>query len=147
VAQERKEESLGANISPELDVETILYTLTELRKELSATLQYTVIALDRTDLRRADLFEAKLSFAYFSTTDLSGAYLEGADLSDAYLRDADLTNADLTDADLDGARGLSQKQIEQAIGNEITTLPGGLTRPAAWTHGREEPPDQMPADQ
>jgi hypothetical protein len=62
-------------------------------------------------LNRANLGRAKLQ-----TADLSGAYLDGADLSTAV--------------------GLSQEQLDSAIGDENTKIPEGLTRPARWSRSR-----------
>ncbi|HVW43239.1 MAG TPA: pentapeptide repeat-containing protein [Amycolatopsis sp.] len=87
--------------------------------------------------RGADLIGAKLGGA-----DLRGAYLRGACLIGADLRAADLTLADLIGADLRGADlagadlstslFLTQPQVNAAIGDAATRLPGSLDRPAHW---------------
>jgi uncharacterized protein YjbI with pentapeptide repeats len=76
----------------------------------------------KTDLRRTILSGARLY----------EAYLSGADLRDADLRDADLRGADLSGVDLRGAQHLTQRQIEQAIGDRQTRLPERLRLPKSW---------------
>ena len=56
---------------------------------------------------------ADLSGAYLFSSALSGADLERADLGQANLSDADLSWADLREADLDGARGVTNRELEQ----------------------------------
>jgi len=72
----------------------------------------------------------------FDRANLKGADLAGADLSEAKLGDADLTGANLlgarlAGADLSGVAGLTQAQLESAIGDAKTRLPPGLYLPAA----------------
>ena len=79
------------------------------------------------DLRTGDLRDA----------DLRGALLIRADLRDVDLGLADLLGADLRDADLRGAAlghalFLSQTQVNAAVGDEHTTIPDRLMRPAHW---------------
>src|SRR5664279_3293432 len=88
--------------------------------------------------RRADLVGAKLGGADLRGADLRGSYLIGADLRRADLRSADLLGADLRATDLRGADlrdslFLTQFQINAAIGDAGTRLPGPLTRPAHWS--------------
>jgi CheY-like chemotaxis protein len=71
----------------------------------------------------------------FDGANLKGADLAGADLSEAKLGDADLTGANLlgvklAGADLSGVSGLSQAQLESAVGNSKTRLPPGLFLPS-----------------
>jgi uncharacterized protein YjbI with pentapeptide repeats len=73
--------------------------------------------LHNTDLGRALLSGAKLNSADLGFADLSGADLGGADLSGAKLKGADLS----------GAKNLTQKQLNEACGDEGTELPEGLT--------------------
>ena len=74
--------------------------------------------LVNTDLSNADLSDANLYHAYLASVDLSGANLSGADLSELDLRND---------------TGLTQEQIDEAIGNERTYLPDDLQRPANWS--------------
>jgi hypothetical protein len=88
--------------------------------------------------RGADLVGAKLRGADLRRANLRGAYLIGADLRDADLRLADLIGADLRGADLRGARlddalFLTQPQVNAALGDQRTTLPAAITRPAHWS--------------
>jgi hypothetical protein len=93
------------------------------------------------DLRRADLggaalFDANLSGARLLGADLSGAILSGADLTAANLSGtnlsgtnlqyANLRDADLSFADLSRAKGLTQKQLDEACGDADTKLPEGI---------------------
>jgi len=85
---------------------------------------------------------ADLQHADFTRANLRGADLRYAQLASATLAEADLTGADLLGADLRGAdvRGaqladslyLTQMQVEPADGDEATTLPGAIQRPARW---------------
>jgi len=81
---------------------------------------------------------ADLRGAYLRRTNLEGAYLRGVNLINTYLRGADLWGADLRgtyvrSADLAGALGITQEQINSAIGDATTKLPAGMVRPASWT--------------
>ncbi|MFG2893922.1 pentapeptide repeat-containing protein [Streptomyces sp. NPDC048248] len=78
-------------------------------------------------LRRADLRGANLRGAYLIAADLTGADLRLADLIGADLRDADLSGADLT-----GSLFLTRAQLTAAKGDDRTTLPPELGRPAHW---------------
>ena len=77
--------------------------------------------------KRADLTKANLRGA-----NLAGAYLRGANLAGADLRGADLTRADLRGADLTVAEGVSQEQINEALGDKDTKLLADLQRPPNW---------------
>lgn len=88
------------------------------------------------DHTRADLAGRRLTGDHRGAT-FRGALLIAADLRDADLRDADLLGADLRDADVRGcdlstALFLTQPQVNAALGDEATTLPEGLSRPARW---------------
>jgi pentapeptide repeat protein len=104
--------------------------------------------LRRTNLRSAYLRDALLQGAYLWGADLEGAYLMRVKLEGAYLRSVNLINTYLTGADLWGADlrgaylrgadltgtlGITQEQINSAIGNATTKLPAGMVRPASWT--------------
>lgn len=79
------------------------------------------------DLRRTDLRGADLRH-----TTLLGADLRGTDLTLADLGSADLRAARLGGANLAGSLFLRQGQLESAVGDETTSLPTGLERPASW---------------
>ena len=84
----------------------------------------TRIALEKAteglwDFRRANLsalrlHEANLFNALLMYADLSDARLSNGDLSNAILFNANLAGADLSEANLSEARGLTQRQLNQA---------------------------------
>ena len=95
-------------------------------------------------LQGANLREANLERGHLERANLAEAYLERANLVDANLVDANLSKANLRganlkQADLSGAflqemteEGLTQAQINEAVGNDATKLPDHLQRPAHW---------------
>lgn len=90
--------------------------------------------LTETNLRDAKLGKARLSGAKLTGTQLRDAELDGADFTGADLRGANLTGAkvagtDFSGADLGGVQGLTQSQVELAIVDATTRLPGGLAPP------------------
>jgi uncharacterized protein YjbI with pentapeptide repeats len=95
--------------------------------------------LSNTDLDRADLTKAKLPNA-----NLSNANLPKADLPEADLREANLREASLSGADLREAEGLTQQQIDAAMGDQKTQLPAHLKRPALWSLPIEEQIKRLP---
>jgi uncharacterized protein YjbI with pentapeptide repeats len=75
--------------------------------------------------------------AHLEGADLRGAHLERAGISDSHfngvhLEGAILNGAHLSGANLSEAEGLTQEQIDVALGDAKTKLPAGLTRPAHW---------------
>jgi hypothetical protein len=96
--------------------------------------------------QRARLGNANLSYANLRGIDLSGAVLRNADLGStdlspdpdhgpvrfASLRGADLSGAHIVGANLRETVGLTQEQLEQAVGDRSTRLPDYLQFPAAW---------------
>jgi uncharacterized protein YjbI with pentapeptide repeats len=89
------------------------------------------------DHRGALLIGADLRKAALVGASLRGARLVGADLRGVDLRLADLTGADLRGTKLGGAAladslFLTQPQVDGARGDNATTLPPELTRPAHW---------------
>jgi hypothetical protein len=103
---------------PPADIQAILDVLGR-RDEDRVPEEYRV----RPDLRRTDLGGANLT----------RANLTEANLTEANLPIAFLTEANLTGADLIRATGITQEQLEQAIGDATTKLPEGFTSPASWT--------------
>jgi uncharacterized protein YjbI with pentapeptide repeats len=89
------------------------------------------------NLEGADFAGAKLVLMCMSYADFKGASFRRADLAGANLAHAKLDDADFTGAnlsitsfkgtDLTRAKGLSQKQLDQACGDAATKLPKGLT--------------------
>ncbi|MET0192809.1 MAG: DnaJ domain-containing protein [Hyphomicrobiaceae bacterium] len=84
------------------------------------------------NLAGAALAKADLSYARLNKADLRGADLRGAKLGYTDLADARLDGAFVCGADLRHARGLTQQQIDRALGGEGTLLPAGLHVPATW---------------
>jgi uncharacterized protein YjbI with pentapeptide repeats len=58
--------------------------------------------------------------------------IEAAHIRNANLKGANLIGARVAGVDLSEAKGLVQGQIEEAIGDQATLLPGHLTRPRSW---------------
>lgn len=82
-------------------------------------------------LENATLVKANLREAFLQRTNLKGADLQGSSLVNASLAKANLQGAILRGADFSGAflgncKGLTQKQLDDACGNEKTNLPTGL---------------------
>ena len=107
--------------------------------------------MEGADLSDAQMEGADLSFAKMEGANLSFAQMEGADLSDAKMEGANLRSAKMRsvswaeasvpfaiahDTDLSDARGLSQGQLDQMVGDEWTKLP----KPAAG-----DPPFTIPS--
>ena len=84
------------------------------------------------NLAGAVLVKADLSYGRLHKADLRGTDLRGAKLAYADLTDARLDGAFVCDADLRHARGLTQQQIDRALGGERTLLPADLEVPATW---------------
>lgn len=84
------------------------------------------------DLSAAVLGHANLRGADLRYTRLVGSVLVGADLSGADLFGADLHDADVRGAALADSLFLTQLQLEVMNGDEDTTIPAELRRPAHW---------------
>jgi hypothetical protein len=99
------------------------------------------------DLQGARLMGTHLEGAEFTGVHLEGAWLldshlEGAWISGAHLEGARLVKVYLTGAiGLGQTTGLTEEQLEWIIGDEATSLPEGLVRPAAWSRSIEEQSD------
>jgi hypothetical protein len=99
------------------------------------------------------LYESGLIYKQKAVVDLRGANLLKANLSNSSLVQANLERVRLGEADLDGAnlqgaKGLAQKQIEQAVGDDETTkLPKGVHPPALWSESFEEQIKRLRGDE
>ena len=93
------------------------------------------------DLRGADLGGANLMRANLQGTTLWGAHLERASLEGASLEGAHLEGAKLRGADLRGTIGLTQKQLDMTVGDELTRLPDYLEAPASWSVKSDRQPE------
>ena len=81
------------------------------------------------DLRDVDAFGGLFTGSNFSGADLTNSTWVGAYLGSSSLRGANLSGANFSGAEMDRVTGLSQRQLDQACGDEATTLPGGLRIP------------------
>jgi len=109
----------GANLSAAnlLDV--------DLRNAHVCAAQLKETTLDNAKLRHAEMKGAILLEAGLKGADLAGADLRGADLTGADFKGANLLSTDIRGTRLKGSN-LTQKQIDQARGDETTELPPGL---------------------
>ncbi|MEI9963567.1 MAG: pentapeptide repeat-containing protein [Caulobacteraceae bacterium] len=78
------------------------------------------------DLRDVNAYGALFSSANFARANLThasfvGTYLQGADFAGATL-----VGTNFSGAEMDRARGLTQRQLDQACGDQSTQLPPGL---------------------
>ncbi len=80
------------------------------------------------NLERADLNGARLSVADLMSANLTGADLRGADLWMSDMQDAILDGTDLRGANLTEVTGLTRQQLAQAIVDDETRLPSGLSK-------------------
>lgn len=90
---------------------------------------------NRTSFAGADLRDVEASASVFSSANFTGANLTNATFVGTYLqgsnfRGASLSGANFSGAEMDRAVGLTQRQLDQACGDEATTLPRGLRIPA-----------------
>jgi uncharacterized protein YjbI with pentapeptide repeats len=82
------------------------------------------------DLRDVNAYGGVFSSASFAGANLTnatfvGAYLQGANFSGAILHGTNFSGAEM-----DRARGLTQRQLNVACGDDTTQLPRGLSIPA-----------------
>ena len=80
------------------------------------------------DARGAFFNNSMILRADFSNADLSGAVF-----GEAHVYGAKFTRCRLHSADLSACHGLSQRQVDQAIGNAETKLPSGIIAPVEWS--------------
>jgi uncharacterized protein YjbI with pentapeptide repeats len=78
------------------------------------------------DLRDLDAYGALFSSANFSGANMTNANFVGTYLEGANLRGAILDGANFSGAEMGSARGLTQRQLDKACGDEATILPSGL---------------------
>jgi hypothetical protein len=141
----------GANLT-EADLRGANLTEADLRGADLTQADLSEANLTQADLSGADLTQADLSEANLTETQVVEANLTQANLVKADLTNADLAGADLTKARLFGLdltraqfgvlqhgrdmlvidRTKAQKQLDNAIGDSLTRLPGGVRRPKSW---------------
>jgi hypothetical protein len=105
----------------------------------------------QTNLKNAHLQKADLESGFFAGVDLSGADLREAHLEWAHIQDAPPYKGNLKDAQLAGAhlegtcldsldltqtKGLTQEQVDKAMGNSSTQLPKDLNMPTGWSKSK-----------
>ena len=118
-AQRRKAAQYVAELRPPVDVQAAVTVLGRLppREGVSRG------NLSGADLTKADLVEANLSEANLLAANLSEANLSWG---------TSLTGANLVGANLASATGLTQEQLDGAVGDNHTTLPARLQHPESW---------------
>ncbi len=114
---------------PSADVQAALTVLGVLNRTSPREEQ---LDLSRTNLRGADLTKGNFSTAFLNGADLRGAFLSNSDFDGAYLEGIEIDGADLRGTDLTGTQGLTQQQIDGAIGDTKTKLPAALQVPDSW---------------
>jgi uncharacterized protein YjbI with pentapeptide repeats len=102
---------------------------------------YNAANLTGADLTGANLFSVSLFEVNLTGANLTGANLSEANLSGVDLTDVNLKWTSLYGADLSRTTNLTQKQIEEAFGDEQTKLPEHLKRPADWSRSSDEQPN------
>ena len=95
---------------------------------------FTAAVMDHTDFAGADLRDVNGYGGVFSSSVFSGANMTHASFVGAYLQGANFRGAILdgtnfSGAEMSRARGLTQRQLDAACGDDATTLPLGLRIP------------------
>ena len=93
----------------------------------ASEMNHTVFA--GADLRDVNAYGGLFSGGVFSGANLTHASFVGAYLRGATFHDATLEGANFSGAEMSHARGLTQRQLDAACGDEATTLPRGLRIP------------------
>jgi uncharacterized protein YjbI with pentapeptide repeats len=78
------------------------------------------------DLRDVNAYGAVLTGVSFAGANLTNASFVGAYLQGANFRGATLAGVNFSGAEMDRALGLTQGQLNEACGDQATTLPRGL---------------------
>lgn len=82
------------------------------------------------DLRDVEASASVFSSSNFASANLTNASFVGTYLQGANFRGANLGGTNFSGAEMDRAVGLTQRQLDQACGDEGTSLPAGLRIPA-----------------
>jgi uncharacterized protein YjbI with pentapeptide repeats len=90
----------------------------------AAVMNYTVMA--GADLRDVNAYGAVFTGVSFAGANMTNASLVGTYLEGANFRGANLSGVNFSGAEMDRATGLTQSQLNEACGDEATTLPRGL---------------------
>ena len=81
------------------------------------------------DLRDVDAFGGLFTGSNFSGANMANSSWVGAYMGSSRFRGANLIGANFSGAEMDRASGLTQAQLDQACGDQATTLPPGLRIP------------------
>jgi hypothetical protein len=107
---------------------------TDLRNATFHDGNFTGLWLLHADLREASFAGSDFREAYFGYSDLRGAFFDNVEnLTKASFIGANLKETRFHGVDLTKVEDLTPDQIKQAVGNEHTLLPNGLTKPKHWT--------------
>ncbi len=117
---------------PRADIQAALDVLRRRQEDLVSEEYRMELDLRETNLTGASLSKAILTGANLSRAGLYEANLREANLYEANLTGADLYGANLREANLVESQGLTQEQLEEALGDDNTKLPEGLHLPASW---------------
>ncbi|WP_339913824.1 pentapeptide repeat-containing protein [uncultured Brevundimonas sp.] len=95
----------------------------------------SLAVMNRTRFSNADMRDVDAYGAVFSSANFSGANLTNASFVGTFLEGANFAGATLSGTNFSGAQlarstGLSQRQLNQACGDNSTELPSGLRIPA-----------------
>jgi uncharacterized protein YjbI with pentapeptide repeats len=90
----------------------------------AAVMNYTSMA--GADLRDINAYGAVFTGVSFAGANMTNASLVGTYLEGANFRGANLSGVNFSGAEMDRAIGLTQSQLNEACGDETTTLPHGL---------------------
>jgi uncharacterized protein YjbI with pentapeptide repeats len=90
----------------------------------AAVMNYTVMS--GADLRDLNAYGAVFTGVSFAGANMTNASLVGTYLEGANFRGANLSGVNFSGAEMDRAVGLTQAQLNEACGDEATTLPRGL---------------------
>lgn len=94
----------------------------------AAVMNYTSMA--GADLRDVNAYGAVFTGANFAGANLTNATFVGTYLQGANFRGAKLSGVNFSGAEMDRALGLTQGQLNEACGDDSTTLPRGLRLPS-----------------
>ena len=116
----------GSIVGPALEDDKIAsrsdLTGVDLQHLFLIKLNLTRVYLESVNFRYSILDEANFIGTNLGKADFTGARLKGANLSFANLKGAIFNNANLRET-----KGLKQKQLDEACGNDKTLLPGKLS--------------------
>ncbi|MCY3682766.1 MAG: pentapeptide repeat-containing protein [Gemmatimonadetes bacterium] len=90
-----------------------------------------------TMLKVAKLESAKFCGAVFCNVNLEGANFRDANLGGAVFNETNLSGALLAGVDLRDSNGLTTEMLQEAFGDENTSLPNGVTPPEHWGSEQE----------